>query len=139
MLRWIVWRDLMLAWRRRADMLSTVFFFVIVVSLFPLGIGPETQLLRHDRAGRCLGGGAAGVDAFARQVVCQRLSGRHAGAVVTDAAAAVSGRAGKDIGALDRCGSATGFDCAAGWSAVRSQSVRRCGFCLRVCCWARRC
>jgi heme exporter protein B len=36
----------MLAWRRRADMLSTVFFFVIVVSLFPLGIGPETQLLR---------------------------------------------------------------------------------------------
>ena len=47
MLRWIVWRDLMLAWRRRSDMLSTVFFFVIVVSLFPLGIGPETQLLRQ--------------------------------------------------------------------------------------------
>ena len=46
MLRWIVWRDLMLAWRRRSDILSTVFFFVIVVSLFPLGIGPETQLLR---------------------------------------------------------------------------------------------
>jgi heme exporter protein B len=46
MLRWIVWRDLILAWRRRADVLSTVFFFVIVVSLFPLGIGPETQLLR---------------------------------------------------------------------------------------------
>jgi heme exporter protein B len=46
MFRWIVWRDLMLAWRRRADVLSTVFFFVIVVSLFPLGIGPETQLLR---------------------------------------------------------------------------------------------
>ena len=39
-------RDLMLAWRRRADVLSTLFFFVIVVSLFPLGIGPETQLLR---------------------------------------------------------------------------------------------
>lgn len=46
MFRWIVWRDLILAWRRRADLLSTVFFFVIVVSLFPLGIGPETQLLR---------------------------------------------------------------------------------------------
>jgi heme exporter protein B len=39
-------RDLMLAWRRRADVLSTLFFFVIVVSLFPLGVGPETQLLR---------------------------------------------------------------------------------------------
>jgi heme exporter protein B len=46
MLRWIVWRDLLLAWRRRADMLATLFFFVIVVSLFPLGIGPETQTLR---------------------------------------------------------------------------------------------
>ena len=46
MFRWIVVRDLMLAWRRRADVLSTLFFFVIVTSLFPLGIGPETQLLR---------------------------------------------------------------------------------------------
>lgn len=46
MFRWIVVRDLTLAWRRRADVLSTLFFFVIVVSLFPLGIGPEAQLLR---------------------------------------------------------------------------------------------
>jgi heme exporter protein B len=46
MFRWIVVRDLTLAWRRRSDVLSTLFFFVIVVTLFPLGIGPETQLLR---------------------------------------------------------------------------------------------
>jgi heme exporter protein B len=46
MFRWIVARDLTLAWRRRSDVLSTLFFFVIVVSLFPLGIGPEMQLLR---------------------------------------------------------------------------------------------
>ncbi len=46
MFRWIVLRDLTLAWRRRADVLSTLFFFVIVVSLFPLGIGPEPKLLR---------------------------------------------------------------------------------------------
>jgi heme exporter protein B len=46
MFRWIVWRDLMLAWRRRADVLATLFFFVIVVSLFPLSIGPQTELLR---------------------------------------------------------------------------------------------
>ena len=46
MFRWIVTRDLTLAWRRRADVLSTLFFFVIVVSLFPLGIGPEMNLLR---------------------------------------------------------------------------------------------
>ena len=46
MFRWIVLRDLTLAWRRRADVLSTLFFFVIVVSLFPLGIGPEMRLLQ---------------------------------------------------------------------------------------------
>jgi heme exporter protein B len=46
MFGWLVWRDLMLAWRRRADVLATVFFFVIVVSLFPLGIGPEREILR---------------------------------------------------------------------------------------------
>jgi heme exporter protein B len=46
MFRWVVARDLTLAWRRRADVLSTLFFFVIVVSLFPLGIGPESRLLR---------------------------------------------------------------------------------------------
>lgn len=46
MFRWIVWRDLMLAWRRRADVLATLFFFVIVVSLFPLSVSPEPALLR---------------------------------------------------------------------------------------------
>src|SRR5260370_36748751 len=47
MLGWPVRRDLILAWRRRADVLATFFFFVLVVSLFPLGIGPERELLRH--------------------------------------------------------------------------------------------
>jgi heme exporter protein B len=46
MFAWVVRRDLILAWRRRADVLSTLFFFIIVVSLFPLGVGPESQLLR---------------------------------------------------------------------------------------------
>jgi heme exporter protein B len=45
MFRWLLWRDLTLAWRRRTDVLSTVFFFVIVVTLFPLSTGPEAQLL----------------------------------------------------------------------------------------------
>lgn len=39
-------RDVLQAWRRRADWLTTVFFFVIVVSLFPLGVGPEPGLLK---------------------------------------------------------------------------------------------
>ena len=47
MFGWLVWRDLILAWRRRADVLATLFFFVIVVSLFPLGIGPERETLRN--------------------------------------------------------------------------------------------
>jgi heme exporter protein B len=51
MFRWLVWRDLTLAWRRRADVLSTVFFFVIVVTLFPLGIGPDSELLRSTGPG----------------------------------------------------------------------------------------
>lgn len=42
----IVRRDLVLAMRRRSDVFSTLFFFVIVVSLFPLGIGPEMNTLR---------------------------------------------------------------------------------------------
>jgi heme exporter protein B len=46
MFGWLVWRDLILAWRRRADVLATLFFFIIVTSLFPLGIGPERETLR---------------------------------------------------------------------------------------------
>lgn len=46
MLIWVIRRDLLLAMRRQADVLTTLFFFVIVVSLFPLGIGPEMNTLR---------------------------------------------------------------------------------------------
>jgi heme exporter protein B len=35
----------LLALRRKSDVLVSLFFFVIVVSLFPLGIGPEPKLL----------------------------------------------------------------------------------------------
>lgn len=42
----VMLRDLALAWRQRADVLSTLIFYVMVVSLFPLGIGPEPATLR---------------------------------------------------------------------------------------------
>lgn len=42
----IVRRDLLLAMRRKSEVLTALFFFIIVVSLFPLGIGPEPSLLR---------------------------------------------------------------------------------------------
>jgi len=46
MFGWVLWRDLILAWRHRADVLATLFFFVIVTSLVSLGIGPEPQTLQ---------------------------------------------------------------------------------------------
>jgi heme exporter protein B len=39
-------RDLMLAARRKSEILTALFFFVVVASLFPLGIGPELNTLR---------------------------------------------------------------------------------------------
>jgi heme exporter protein B len=45
-LRVAVVRDLLLAVRRPSDVLTALAFFVIVVTLFPLGVGPEPALLR---------------------------------------------------------------------------------------------
>ena len=42
----IVRRDLLLAARRKSEVFTALFFFMIVVSLFPLGIGPEADMLR---------------------------------------------------------------------------------------------
>jgi heme exporter protein B len=47
----IVRRDLLLAMRRRSDVLTTLIFFVMVVSLFPLGVGPELEMLRKMAGG----------------------------------------------------------------------------------------
>jgi heme exporter protein B len=43
----VIRRDLVLAMRRKSDALTPVFFFVIVASLFPLGLGPEPEILRR--------------------------------------------------------------------------------------------
>lgn len=43
----VICRDLKLAFRRRSDALIPLFFFVVVVSLFPLSIGPERETLRR--------------------------------------------------------------------------------------------
>ncbi len=40
-------RDLLIAARRRGEWLNPLVFFVIVVSLFPLGIGPEPNRLQE--------------------------------------------------------------------------------------------
>jgi len=47
----VVRRDLLLAWRRRSDVLTALGFFLLVTSLFPLGVGPEPEQLSHIAAG----------------------------------------------------------------------------------------
>ena len=42
----VIHRDLLLVFRRKSEVLTALFFFVIVTSLFPLGIGADTALLR---------------------------------------------------------------------------------------------
>lgn len=43
----VIARDLQLAMRSRAEMVQPFLFFILVVSLFPLGVGPEPELLRR--------------------------------------------------------------------------------------------
>ena len=43
----VLQRDLRLAMRRKSEVLTAVFFFVVVASLFPLAIGPEPDMLRN--------------------------------------------------------------------------------------------
>lgn len=42
---WAFARDMVLAWRQPGETLLTLAFFVLVASLFPLGVGAEPQLL----------------------------------------------------------------------------------------------
>ncbi|WP_428669719.1 heme exporter protein CcmB [Reyranella sp.] len=44
-------RDLRLVWRRPGDVMVVLAFFVVATVLFPLGIGPETNLLSRIAAG----------------------------------------------------------------------------------------
>ena len=45
MIRRIFWRELQVVFRRGAEIANPLWFFLIVITLFPLGIGPEPQLL----------------------------------------------------------------------------------------------
>lgn len=42
----IVRRDLLLALRRRSEVANPIFFFILVITLFPLGIGAKTNILQ---------------------------------------------------------------------------------------------
>ncbi|PMH41015.1 heme exporter protein CcmB [Vibrio sp. 10N.286.49.B3] len=47
----IVHRELLIAFRRQADIFNPLWFFIIVITLFPLSIGPEPNLLARIAAG----------------------------------------------------------------------------------------
>jgi heme exporter protein B len=40
-------RDLLLALRRRSEVFTVLFFFLVVISLFPLGVGTEDKFLKQ--------------------------------------------------------------------------------------------
>lgn len=42
----IIHRDLLLVMRRKSEVLTALFFFIVVTSLFPLGVGADAALLR---------------------------------------------------------------------------------------------
>ncbi|MCE2971686.1 MAG: heme exporter protein CcmB [Burkholderiales bacterium] len=42
----VIRRDLLLALRQRADVVNTLLFFLVVVTMVPLGVGPELNTLR---------------------------------------------------------------------------------------------
>lgn len=42
----VVHRDLLLAMRQRGDVVNVLMFFVIVVTMVPLGVGPDKDMLR---------------------------------------------------------------------------------------------
>lgn len=46
-LRSLVLRDLLLAMRRKGDLYTVLLFFAVVLSLFPLGVGSDMELLRR--------------------------------------------------------------------------------------------
>ncbi|MBT0730934.1 heme exporter protein CcmB [Rosenbergiella nectarea subsp. apis] len=45
MMQRLLLRELKIAFRNRADIINPLWFFLIIVTLFPLGIGPESALL----------------------------------------------------------------------------------------------
>ncbi len=44
-------KDLLIAFRRRGDFVNPLIFFLMVCSLFPMGVGPEPQQLALIPAG----------------------------------------------------------------------------------------
>ena len=42
----VIQRDLLVAFRRRAELMNPILFYVIVVTLFPLGVSPDVEFFK---------------------------------------------------------------------------------------------
>ena len=53
----VIKRELQIAMRKPGEILNPLWFFLIVITLFPLVVGPEPQLLSRIAPGIVWGGG----------------------------------------------------------------------------------
>ncbi len=101
--RAVMWRvfclELRVAFRHGADIAGPLWFFLMVITLFPLSVGPQPQLLARIAPG-IIRGGAAGLAAGAGAAVSRRPAGRQPGAADAAAGAAAGGGAGEGAGPL---------------------------------------
>lgn len=44
--RTALWREILLLWRSPSEIINPLFFFVMVISLFPLAVSPKAEVLR---------------------------------------------------------------------------------------------
>ena len=138
-MRIVVWRDLLVALRRRSDVGTVLLFFVIVVSLFPLGVGADPDQLRAI---------APGVIWVAALLSSMLSLGRLFAAdyadgtleqMVLGAAPARRHRGGQGVCPLAGVGIAARRDRAAARPAVRPRRPGSTACLPYHCCWARRC
>ena len=119
----IVARDLRLAARRRVEALLPIAFFLVAVSLFPLGVGPEPQTLRQ------IAPGVVWVCALlaAMLSLTQLYGGDHADGsleqMLLSGESAVADRRRQGAGALDRDRCAAGAGGAPLRRAVRPRAA----------------
>jgi len=114
----VISRDLTLAMRRRADVLTTLIFFVLVVSLFPLAVGTEMDMLRKMAPGVVwVAALLASMLSLGRMFSADYLDGTLEQMLLVPQSLSML-VFGQDCGALDVIRIAAGIDCAGVGTAI---------------------
>ena len=125
-------RDLLLALRRRGDVATALLFFVIVASLFPLGIGAEPNLLRAIAPGVIWVAALLSSHAIPETAVCSDHADGTLEQMLLGAAPLGVIVLGQGRRALARVGPAAGGDRAGHRAAVRPPGGSHPGACLII-------